>query len=356
MILSLCSGYGGIDLAVERLTGDKTAFVADNGAAPRAILAHRFPHAANLGSITDVDWAAFADQNPGIDTITAGFPCQGLSNAGLRKGLTDERSAVWKHVAEAVRHVRPRLVFLENVAAIRSRGLGEVLADLATIGYDARWTCVRASNVGAPHRRDRWFCVATPTDPASVGRAERGSEPEEQPGPVRRASGIRGERAAEPELTLLPTPTARDWKSGASNLHGQNARPLNETILLLKTPTANLGTNGSSQHPDKRKAGGHGPTLDDEVSYLIPEQDWGDYAPAIRRWEQVLDRPAPAPTELGPRGGRRLTARFAEWMMGLPAGWVTDVPGLIRAQQLHAIGNGVVPQQAYAAYTELVEE
>ena len=314
MILSLCSGYGGIDIAVEQLTGNKTTFVADDGIAPRAILAHRFPHAGNLGSIADVDWETFAGQNPGIDIITAGFPCQGLSNAGLRKGLTDERSAVWKHVAEAVRCVRPRLVFLENVAAIRSRGLSEVLADLASIGYDARWTCVRASDIGAPHRRDRWFCVATPTDPTSVGRTQRGSEPEEQQGPVRRASGIRGERTSEP-VNLLPSPTASD------------------------------GTGGPGTSPHRKG----GMNLRTAVS-LASEQDWGSYALAIRRWEQVLDRPAPAPTELGPRGGRRLTARFAEWMMGLPEGWITDVPGLTRAQQLHAIGNGVVPQQAYAAY------
>lgn len=351
MILSLCTGYGGIDLAVEKLTGNKTAFVADDGTAPRAILAHRFPHAENLGSITDVDWAAFADQNEGVDTITAGFPCQGLSNAGLRKGLTDERSAVWKHVAEAVRHVRPRLVFLENVAAIRSRGLGEVLADLATIGYDARWTCVRASNVGAPHRRDRWFCVATPTDPASVRRSERGTESEEQPGTVRRASGVRSERTTESGVSLPPTPTARNWKSGASNLHGQNAHPLNETVLLLPSPTASDGTGGPGTSPHRKG----GMNLRTAVSHAS-EDLWGAYQPAIRRWEQVIGQAAPAPTELGPRGGRRLTARFAEWMMGLPEGWVTDVPGLTRAQQLHAIGNGVVPQQAYAAYKELMEE
>lgn len=159
---------------------------------------------------------------------------------------------------------------------------------------------------------------------------------------------------------LLPTPTARDWKSGASNLHGKNSRPLNE-VVLLKTPTANLGRNGGAQHPDKRKAGGHGPTLDDEVSYLIPEpadeiQDWGEYEPAIRRQESWMGRPAPIPTEVGPRGGRRLTARFAEWLMGLPDGWVTSTPGLSRADQLHAIGNGVVPRQAYAAFAELLAE
>jgi hypothetical protein len=130
-------------------------------------------------------------------------------------------------------------------------------------------------------------------------------------------------------------------------------------VLLFKTPTANLGRNGASQHPDKRKAGGHGPTLDDEVSHLLPEptnevQDWGDFEPAIRRQESVTGRQAPVPTEIGPRGGRRLTARFAEWLMGLADGWVTDVPGLTRAEQLHKIGNGVAPQQAYEAFRRLM--
>lgn len=69
----------------------------------------------------------------------------------------------------------------------------------------------------------------------------------------------------------------------------------------------------------------------------------------MTRWEQVLGRPAPAPTEPGPRGGARVSACFVEWMMGLPAGWVTDVPGLSWSQQLKLLGNGVVPQQAAEA-------
>lgn len=90
------------------------------------------------------------------------------------------------------------------------------------------------------------------------------------------------------------------------------------------------------------------------VSSRMPEQDWGDYTAAIRRHERLAGRPAPAPTETGPRGGRRLAAPFAEWLMGLPAGWVTDTPGLSRAEQLKAIGNGVVPQQAEAAFRHLM--
>jgi len=76
--------------------------------------------------------------------------------------------------------------------------------------------------------------------------------------------------------------------------------------------------------------------------------DWGEYAPAIARWEAVTGRPAPRPTEPG-RTGERLSPAFVEWMMGLPEGWVTGVPGLTRNQQLHALGNGVVPQQAAMA-------
>ena len=83
--------------------------------------------------------------------------------------------------------------------------------------------------------------------------------------------------------------------------------------------------------------------------------DGTDYGPAIRRWEQVLGRPAPCPTEPGSRGNRRLSAAFAEWMMGLPEGHVTAVPGLDRNAQLHAIGNGVVPQQAAMALRLLLE-
>ncbi|WP_097964571.1 DNA (cytosine-5-)-methyltransferase [Streptomyces sp. or20] len=138
---------------------------------------------------------------------------------------------------------------------------------------------------------------------------------------------------------------------------------------LFKTPTANLGRNGAAQHPQKRKDGGHGPTLDDEVSYLLPlptleeaelVQDWVEYEPAIRRHEAVVGRPAPIPTEIGPRGGRRLTARFAEWLMAIPDGWVTDVPDLVdpgkdpRAEQLHKIGNGGAPPQAYEAWRRLM--
>lgn len=129
-----------------------------------------------------------------------------------------------------------------------------------------------------------------------------------------------------------------------------------ESLLLLKTPTSNLAFNGGARHPDERRAGGHGPTLDDEVVYLLPASGWGDFTPAIERWERITRQPAPVPIETGPKGGMRITARFAEWLMGLPPAWVTGVRGLDRAENLRAIGNSVVPLQAFTAYRHLMRE
>ncbi|MFF2039361.1 DNA cytosine methyltransferase [Kitasatospora sp. NPDC058170] len=167
-ILELCAGYGGLGRAVEALTGDRVRYVAESDPHAALILAIRYPRAPNLGDITRIDWSAIAGQ---VDIITAGFPCQDISNAGKRAGLHGERSGIWANVLEAVRVLRPNLVFLENVAAIRRRGLPDVLGGLASIGYDARWCCFRASGAGAAHVRDRWFCIASPaTDPDSIGR------------------------------------------------------------------------------------------------------------------------------------------------------------------------------------------
>lgn len=198
-----------------------------------------------------------------------------------------------------------------------------------------------------------------------------------------------------------------------------NARPLSEVAKLFKTPTANLGKQVSAgQHPDKRKAGGHGPNLADEVTHLLPtpkasdgphggpnqrsskgvydalpgagvhllptltksdgtggpgtspgreggmnlrtavtclEERWGVFAPAIARQERLIGRPAPTPTQIGPRGGVQLAQRFAEWLMGLPAGWVTDVV-TDRKNALIVLGNGVVPDQAEAAFRHLMAD
>jgi DNA (cytosine-5)-methyltransferase 1 len=94
--------------------------------------------------------------------------------------------------------------------------------------------------------------------------------------------------------------------------------------------------------------------MDDvETRIIRTGSQWGKYEPAIRRWEN-LTRPVPPPTEPNTKGNPRLAPAFPEWMMGLPADWVTGVPGISRNDQLRIIGNGVVPQQAIAALTWLL--
>lgn len=151
-------------------------------------------------------------------------------------------------------------------------------------------------------------------------------------------------------VSLLPTPTTtqRGPDSNLDTREGARANLHNEIFALLPTPKAgdaDFGMPRTSGRPPEKST-----HLATRVEHTKPADSWGPYAAAIERWGRVLGRPAPEPTEIGPKGGRRLSAAFVEWMMGVPAGWVTDPDlGLTRSQQLRALGNGVVPGQAVEA-------
>ena len=159
---SLCTGYGGLDLAVEAHFNAETVWCAEFDKYASKVIEQRFD-IPNHGNIKEIDWATL----PEIDILTAGYPCQPFSHAGERKGLNDERH-IFPYIAEAISSLQPRYVILENVRGHLSLGLKEVLAWLTSIGYDARWHTVRASHAGAPHRRERIFIVAQPTNSDSI--------------------------------------------------------------------------------------------------------------------------------------------------------------------------------------------
>jgi hypothetical protein len=126
-----------------------------------------------------------------------------------------------------------------------------------------------------------------------------------------------------------------------------------EVIHHLPTPQTGDGLKGMTSTPEHRIATGHQVMLSNHAPQLV--QSWGKFEPAIRRWEQVIGRAAPAPTNPdGKDGNHRLSSKFTEWLMGLPDGWITDV-GLTRNEELKACGNGVVPQQAELALTQLLK-
>ena len=153
---------------------------------------------------------------------------------------------------------------------------------------------------------------------------------------------------------LLPTPRATDGTKGGPGQRGSSGDlMLPSAVHLLPTPTAApYGSNRSMSDGASRR-----PSLNG----LHREQadngsPWGKYAPAIARWTRTIHRKPPPPTEPGKKGRRRLSPKFVEWMQGLPAGHVTDVPGISRNDQLKALGNGVVPQQVAATTRAFLED
>ena len=415
---ALFAGMGGLDLAVESVFGATPAWFSEFEAAPSRILAQRFPGVPNYGDVTKIDWASvepvdiITGGSPCQDLSHAGKR-QGMK-AGTRSGLWASmcdaietirpRFVVWENVrgalsAEADSAVEPCPICVGDGRGVTLRALGRVLGDLAELGYDASWVGLRAADVGAPHGRFRVFVLAW--DAAAYPDGSAGSERWlAAPGQAesRRARSDAGgrDRASSPEVTLLPTPAVNDmgraytpdewdaWTAKMKGAHGNgngHGKSLEiEAQRLLPTPRATRGGSGTetmyglgAERSDENRAQGQvllptpratdgtkggpnqrGSSGDLMMPAAVQPERFGDYAPAIARWEAVLGRPAPAPTEpTGKGGAHRLSPRFVEFMMGLPDGWVTDTD-TTRNEQLKALGNGVVPQQAAAALRHLL--
>lgn len=153
-ILSLCSGYGGLDIAVEDFYGAQTAYYCEIEPACLEVLAGRFPTALNMGSLEELKTGTIE-----ADIITAGYPCQPFSLAGKREGVFDDRH-LWPTIRQVISNVRPTRVVLENVSGHLTSGGTAVIRDLARMGYSVKWGTIRASEAGAPHQRKRLFIVA----------------------------------------------------------------------------------------------------------------------------------------------------------------------------------------------------
>ena len=348
---------GGLDIAVESFFHARTVWHAEWEDAPSKVLAHHWPGVPNFRDVTQVDWSAVEP----VDIITGGFPCQDVSMAGKRAGMTDgTRSNLWGAMRTAVEIIRPKYVVAENVRGLLSatadsdlescpgcvgetehrehtmRALGRVLGDLADLGYDAKWYGLRAADIGAPHGRFRVFILATDTK-LLRGATGRPTTPGQETS-RRTSSEPVGRRSVQ-------APTDTDGSRRDERKHQQPG------ISEVEGPDGAI----TERRPDAR-----GSELRREGKGEItshPEHDiqWGAYESAIRRWERVLGRPTPPPTELSAKGKPQLSPVFVEWMMGLNEGHVTGIEGISRANQLKMLGNGVVPQQAFEALRRMME-
>ena len=158
-VLDLFSGIGGFSLGLER-AGFRTVAFCEIDPYCRRVLAKHWPEVPIYDDVRTVSADRLRADGIAVDVICGGFPCQDISVAGNGAGLAGERSGLWREYARIIGELRPRFVIVENVAALLSRGLGDVLGDLAALGYDTEWHCIPASAVGAPHRRDRVWIVA----------------------------------------------------------------------------------------------------------------------------------------------------------------------------------------------------
>lgn len=297
-VVSLCSGVGLIDLGLE-WAGMRTVQFSEVDPYATRILNARFP-----GVPVDTDVRTIEPKE--CDVITAGFPCQPFSVAGKQLGDADPRH-LWPAIIRSIRLARPRYVILENVPGLVTWGLGEVLGDLAAAGYDAEWTCFNASDVGAPHRRHRWWLVAS-------SDADRVRAWDESGGFFRDGWGTR----------------AVAWKHGA-------ARPLADAFGdRWGEGFAGSGAGGSRRRADAIRRGAevanaNGPGLEERRRAVA---DAEEHDPTQCGREDMAD---------GERGRRPNDSGW--WAFEPDVGRVADrVPA--RVDRLRCLGNGVVPQCA----------
>jgi DNA (cytosine-5)-methyltransferase 1 len=325
--LALCSGYGGLELGLE-FAGWEPELVAyaEKDLHASKVMARHWPDVPNMGDLTEIV------DPPAVDLVTAGFPCQPVSTAGRRKGTEDERWLI-KDVCRVAGDAGARILILENVLGLLSANGGDAMARvcqaMAETGFGRwEWTTVRASDVGACHRRERWFCVAR----HAVGGGRVGRPRKAWREPIGRT------------VTSWPSEDAADPDDQGNEGVGC-VRPAGRAVVgsNARTATADPDSKRCEQFRVGRLLDGQRPTLGDDPDRRTRAR-FGAYAEAVGRWERTIGRHAPNPTTNG-----RLSPQFVEWMMGLPAGHVTDTPGLSRPQMLRILGNGVVPQQAAAA-------
>lgn len=319
-----------------------------------------------------------------VDVVAGGFPCQPVSNAGLRLHDADPRW-LWPQMLKVVKYVQPRWVLVENVEGLRTKGLCDVLEGLAECGYDAEWLRVPAAAVGAPHQRRRYFVVGYPS---RGGREEGACVFREPTGFVDAANSVvpvanaNGERRQEQDGASLAGKKKRarvgNDRETAANTDGTRQQSFagNGTALQeeggegasrparsrkVAANTRGVGLNGyenlegkgrkkkvwrealgdarlgrlsrdgqtlANSGRKRRQQVATGPPRDEEANGWR-SQDWGDYEPAVRRWEAISGRPSPQPLV------RRVDDGLSR---GMALGTLTD--------ELKALGNAVVPQVA----------
>ena len=394
--LSLFSGIGGLDLAAE-MAGIKVIGFCEIEPFPVEVLTKRFPGVPIFEDVRKLTAEVIRDRtgmgtSQSIDIIFGGFPCQDLSVAGKQRGLEGERSGLWFEMLRVISEIRPAYVLAENVRGAVNLALDTVYSNLVNEGYKVYPYVISASAVGAPHQRERLFVVGVREDVAdSVNeRLQRGERPE----------ALRGEGSSAPKSAsqcgqdvrkLWPTPQAIDGSAGGIispddiyiqkesglfrkiNRNGTDGSVgLARMVKLWPTPRANKVGGSTSE--------GYGLCLQEAVNGGRDTKLW----PTPTGTERSRINPnTGSGAGLSKVNGGQLNPDWVEQLMNFPEGWTgLDVdepkpwqgwPALLgqeqypyefprtttcckdRAKRLKALGNAVVPAQAYPFFKAITE-
>jgi len=256
---SLFAGIGGIDLGFER-AGLVCKWQVEINQYARKVLQKHWPEVPKHDDIRTFDATTW------VDVIVAGFPCQDISYAGKGAGLSGERSGLFYEAVRVIREVGPRIIVLENVAALLTRGIGDVLGTLASIGFDCEWHCIPASAVGAPHRRDRIFVLGWNTN---------GVEQNSQRGVCRRTIADTERNSVRvSDSESIGCGTRRQWRTAGLG-SGQEG-----TAIVADSTNADRREDGCAA-----TAGGteHGQQFGGAFGRAMPRDDWWASEPAVGR-------------------------------------------------------------------------
>jgi DNA (cytosine-5)-methyltransferase 1 len=230
-LLDLFSGLGAFSLGLERSGLCETVAFCEKDEYCRAVLRRHWPEVPIYDDVCILTADALQRDGIAVDAICGGFPCQDISRAGTGLGLDGERSGLWSEYSRLIRELRPKFVFVENVAALLDRELGDVLRDLSVSGYDAEWSIVSACSMGAPHMRQRVFIVAYPN--GFHGRPRLWHSTAHQNRPIQEIDSFESSRARFRARLANPSELYR----GADGLaHGMERNRAIGNSLLPKIP------------------------------------------------------------------------------------------------------------------------
>ena len=268
-MLDTFAGIGGFSYAATKLVGGyRTTQFIEIDPFCQKILKKHFP----FTPIHD-DIRTFTAIPRQYDVICGGFPCQSISVAGNRAGITEEsRSGIFYELMRVIRMVRPRFVVLENVAAILNNGLDIVLGELSQAGYDAEWSVISASSLGACHRRSRWWCVAYTNDYGSPTSSISGLDDQTNNDTSQRTNQVsQSSRSIESSNSRVVQSFTKPSDSNSKGLQREDFSKMEREIWsqsdsrrlnpdwrsYVSKPILPRGSNGLSYRVDRTKALGN---------------------------------------------------------------------------------------------------